>query len=76
MLQNIIQWIQLHPALSGVAVFTLSMAESLVVVSLLIPGTGMMFTVGAPVSAGTLRLWSTLAWAATGAIAGDSLGTS
>ena len=74
MLQEIIQWIQLHPSTAGIAVFALSMAESLVVVGLLVPGTAMMFAVGALVGTGVLGLWSTLAWAAAGAIMGDSLG--
>lgn len=39
---------------------------------LFVPGALIMFCAGATVAAGSLDLWATLAWAAAGAIAGDT----
>lgn len=69
-----IDWIVHHPHWAAAAVFIASLAESLVVVGLFIPGTLVMFGVGTLVAVGALELWPTLAWAAAGAIAGDGIG--
>lgn len=66
-------WISQHPYWAGAAVFLVSLAESLVIAGLFIPGTVVMFGVGALVAAGTMDLWATLAWAAAGAVAGDTI---
>ena len=66
-----IAWIAQHPHWAASAVFVLALAESLVVVGWIVPGTLVMFAVGALVAAGALELWTTLAWAAAGAVAGD-----
>ncbi|MDP1707759.1 MAG: VTT domain-containing protein [Gammaproteobacteria bacterium] len=72
-LQQMLAWVGDHPYWAGAAVFLVSLAESLAVVGLLIPGTVVMFGVGALVAAGVLDLWWTLGLAAAGAVAGDSL---
>lgn len=73
LLESLLVWIGQHPYWAGTAVFLVSLAESLAVVGLLIPGTVVMFGVGALVAAGAMELWSTLALAAAGAVVGDSM---
>lgn len=72
-LQLVVSWVADHPGLAGLVVFLVSLGESLAVVGLLIPGAAMMFAIGALVAAGALDLWTTLAAAVAGAVAGDSL---
>ncbi|AOU97212.1 hypothetical protein BI364_03625 [Acidihalobacter yilgarnensis] len=72
-LQFVVSWVAAHPGLSGVVVFLIALGESLAVVGLLIPGTAVMFAIGALVAAGALNLWTTLAAAVAGAIIGDGL---
>jgi len=71
--QPFLNWITAHPNWAGLAVFIISFSESLVVVGLFVPGVAMMFGIGTLVAMGALHLWVTLAWAAAGAVAGDSL---
>lgn len=69
----LLEWITQHAYYAGVAVFLVALAESLVLVGLFIPGTVIMFGIGALVSTGAMDLWVTLVWATTGAIAGDGI---
>lgn len=69
----LLDWVQAHPALTGWAIFVISLAESLAVVGLFIPGVPMMFAIGALVGAGVFPLWECLLWAASGAIVGDGI---
>lgn len=68
-----LEWLQLHPHWAGLAVFAISALESLLVVGLFVPGTVVMFGIGALVATGAMALWPTLAWAVLGAIAGDGI---
>ena len=68
----LIAWIARHPDWAYATVFLAAFSESLAVVGLFVPGALIMFGAGAVVAAGSLDLWSTLAWAAAGAIAGDA----
>lgn len=67
-----LDWISLHPYWAGTAIFWVALAESLAGLGLLVPGTLIMFGVGTLVAAGALDLWAALAWAAAGAVAGDT----
>ena len=69
----LLDWITLHPHWAGAAVFLISLAESLAFVGLFIPGTIVMFGVGALIAAGALELWTTLGLAAAGAVVGDGI---
>jgi membrane protein DedA with SNARE-associated domain len=69
----IIQWLANNPGWSGLAVFLISLGESLVVVGLFIPGTVVMFGIGALVAMGGMNLWDTLLWSILGAIVGDGI---
>ncbi|MDH3560924.1 MAG: LssY C-terminal domain-containing protein [Gammaproteobacteria bacterium] len=73
MLQSMLEWVSLHPHLSGLLIFVVTLLESLVVIGLLIPGAIVLFGVGALVATGVLELLPTLAWAATGALTGDTV---
>jgi len=66
-------WLSEHPALSGLMVFLIAMAESLLIVGLVVPGTVLMFGVGALVGAGVLNVWETILWAFVGAAVGDAV---
>jgi undecaprenyl-diphosphatase len=73
MLQSLLDWVSLHPHLSGLLIYIVTLLESLVVIGLLIPGAIVLFGVGALVATGALELLPTLAWAAAGALSGDTV---
>lgn len=62
-----------HPGPAYGAVFLVSFFESLALVGLIVPGTVIMFGVGAIVATGSLGLKPVLLLAAAGAIAGDGI---
>ena len=62
-----------HSRLAYVLIFLISLSESLALVGLLVPGTMIMFGVGAVVATGSLSLLPVLLIAMTGAIAGDGI---
>ena len=70
---NLTNWIVLYPAASYVVIFFISLAESLAVVGLLVPGTLLLVGIGTLVSNGVLAWPVTLVAAITGAIAGDGI---
>jgi membrane protein DedA with SNARE-associated domain len=65
--------VQHHPVLAYTAVFLVAFLESLVLVGLLVPGTVIMFGIGAIVAAGGLAIKPVLVLSTAGAIAGDGL---
>ena len=65
------EWIQAHPNWSGLFVLVVSALESFLVVGLFVPGTIVMFGIGAMIAAGSMELLPTLLWAAVGAVIGD-----
>lgn len=72
-LKAILAFITLHPGLAYGVVFLVAFSESLALVGLLVPGTVIMFGVGAVVAAGSLGLLPVLLLAMAGAVAGDGL---
>jgi undecaprenyl-diphosphatase len=70
---NLTNWIVLYPLTSYLVVFLISLAESLAVVGLLVPGTLLLVGIGTLVSNGVLAWPITLVAAITGAIAGDGI---
>lgn len=64
-------WTSRYPELALGLVFLVSLSESLAVVGLLVPGTVIMFGVGALVATGSLSLASVLLMAIAGAVIGD-----
>jgi membrane protein DedA with SNARE-associated domain len=65
--------IQHHPGMAYAAVFLVAFLESLVLVGLVVPGTVIMFGIGAIVAAGGLGMKPVLVLSAAGAIAGDGI---
>jgi undecaprenyl-diphosphatase len=70
-LTSLMEWIQAHPNWAGLFVLIVSALESLLVVGLFMPGTVIMFGIGAMIAAGSMELLPTLLWAAVGAVIGD-----
>ncbi|WP_051689988.1 bifunctional DedA family/phosphatase PAP2 family protein [Pelobacter seleniigenes] len=72
-LNTLLAFITHHPGLAYGAIFIISLSESLALVGLLVPGTVIMFGVGAIVATGSLSLFPVLLMAMIGAIAGDGI---
>ncbi|WP_020587024.1 bifunctional DedA family/phosphatase PAP2 family protein [Desulfobacter curvatus] len=72
-LNTFLSFITQHAMLAYVAVFLVSFSESLALIGLLMPGTVIMFGVGAVVASGSLGLWPVLILAMAGAVAGDGV---
>jgi undecaprenyl-diphosphatase len=72
-IKALLAFITHHPALAYGAIFLISLSESLALVGLIVPGTVIMFGVGAIVATGSLGLKPVLLLAAAGAIAGDGI---
>jgi membrane protein DedA with SNARE-associated domain/membrane-associated phospholipid phosphatase len=72
-LNSLLALITDHPALAYGAIFLISLSESLALVGLIVPGTMIMFGVGAIVATGSLGLKPVLLLAAAGAVAGDGI---
>lgn len=54
-------------------IFLVSMAESLAIVGLVVPGVAIMFGIGAMIGADSVDFTAALIWAVAGAVAGDGL---
>ena len=72
-LNTLLAFITHHPGLAYGAVFLIALSESLALVGLLVPGTVIMFGVGAVVATGRLGLTLVLLLSMVGAIAGDGI---
>jgi undecaprenyl-diphosphatase len=72
-IKALLAFITHHTALAYGAIFLISLSESLALVGLIVPGTVIMFGVGAIVATGSLGLKPVLLLAAAGAIAGDGI---
>jgi membrane protein DedA with SNARE-associated domain/membrane-associated phospholipid phosphatase len=71
LLQNLMNWIALHPMAFTIAVFFVALMESLVVLGLLIPGAALLFGAGALMATGTLPIATIMLATIGGAIVGD-----
>ena len=71
LLQNLMNWIALHPMAFTIAVFFVALMESLVVLGLLIPGAALLFGAGALMATGTLPIATIMLATIAGAIVGD-----
>ena len=72
-LNIVLAFITQHSGLAYGAIFLVSFSESLALVGLLMPGTVIMFGVGAVVATGSLGLAPVLLLAMAGAVAGDGV---
>lgn len=71
LLNTLLDWIALHPHAFSIAIFLVSLMESLVVLGLLIPGAALLFGAGALIATGALPLQPILLWTIVGAAVGD-----
>ena len=71
-LAELMEWTRANPNWAGLVVMAVSALESFLVVGLFVPGSVVMFGIGAMVAAGHMELWPTLAWATFGAVLGDN----
>jgi membrane protein DedA with SNARE-associated domain/membrane-associated phospholipid phosphatase len=72
-LPALLTWLDQHRFWAGLILYWIALAESLAFVGLALPGVALMFGVGALIGAGVLEFWPMVAWAAAGAITGDTL---
>ena len=72
-INELLVFITHHIVFAYGAVFLVSLSESMALVGLIVPGTVIMFGIGAIVSTGSLELGYVLMLAAAGAIAGDGI---
>lgn len=70
---TILQWLNAHPHLAGIATFIISAAESVAIIGTIVPGSIMMTAIGTLAGAKVIPLWSTIFWAILGAIVGDGI---
>jgi undecaprenyl-diphosphatase len=72
-IQDLLQWVQAHPAWSYLLVFLLAFTESIFMLGLIVPGAFLLFGVGAMIPTGAIQLVPVLVWAIVGAVLGDCL---
>ena len=72
-INTLISFITHHHGIAYGTIFLISLSESLALVGLLVPGTLIMFGVGAIVATGSLKLLPVLLMAMIGAVAGDGI---
>ncbi len=70
---SLLQAVAHYPLATYLAIFLISLAESLALIGLLIPGTVMMIGIGALAGSGVISLKITLLAAMAGAVCGDGL---
>ncbi len=72
-IDQVIFWISTKPQYAGYIIFFVSLAESLAVIGIIIPGVIILFGVGALIGSGVLNFWEIYVWALSGAIIGDAV---
>jgi undecaprenyl-diphosphatase len=73
LLSSLLTWVEANPLWTGLVVFAVSLAESLAIVGIIVPGVVVLFGVGALIAAGAADFWAMCAWAVAGAVIGDGL---
>jgi len=71
LLQDFVNWIGQHPYAFIIAVYFISLMESLVVLGLLIPGAALLFGAGALMATGALPIIPIMLSSSAGALSGD-----
>ena len=67
------QWLQAHPQWSLGVIFLLTFGEAIAIVGTLVPGSTLLFSVGALIGLGVVDVFSATAAAIAGALLGDCL---
>ena len=73
LVNQIIQLVSQHPSLAGAIVFFCSIAEALVVVGALFPGTVIVLAISGLAGAAQTGVWTLVLWASAGAVIGDGV---
>lgn len=68
---DLLRWLSAHTHWLGIAIFLISLTESLAIAGLLVPGVLLLFAASALAGGGDLAFVSALLWATSGAICGD-----
>ena len=63
MINSFMQWVSVHPHLTGFIVGVIACSEALAFIGLVVPGTVLMLAAGALVGVGLVDFWSIFAWA-------------
>jgi len=70
---NIIEWIRIHPHWAGAVVFAIAFLESLAIVGLAMPGWLLLVGVGSLIGSGTLSFWPIAFFFFSGATLGQAI---
>lgn len=73
MLSDLTQWLGAHTQWLGVAIFLVSLTESLAVAGLVVPGVFLLFAFAALAASADMSLLEAIVWAFCGAVIGDLL---
>jgi membrane protein DedA with SNARE-associated domain/membrane-associated phospholipid phosphatase len=73
LISSFMQWVSVHPHLTGFLVGVIACSEALAFIGLLVPGAALMLAAGALVGAGLVDFWSIFTWAVAGAVLGDGI---
>lgn len=68
---DLLNWLSAHPRWIGIAIFLISLTESLAIAGLLVPGVLLLFAASALAGGGDLSLVNMMLWACAGAVCGD-----
>lgn len=72
-LAPLIDWLNAHPQWAGALIASITFAESLAFIGVIVPGVVMLFSIMALIGASDAPLLPILAWAWVGAVLGDQL---
>ncbi|HUS24992.1 MAG TPA: VTT domain-containing protein [Candidatus Binatia bacterium] len=72
-LQPLLDWLGAHPGLGLICVLLISLCDSLLVISIVVPAMPLMFGIGALTALDALAFWPCVAAVSAGAVAGDSI---
>lgn len=72
-LQAVLDWVQLHPNMTGLLIFLVALGESFLLVGILLPGAAMLVGLGTLIGLGVVDFKTAWITASLGAFAGDGI---
>lgn len=72
-LQTVLDWVQLHPNMTGLLIFLVALGESFLLVGILLPGAAMLVGLGTLIGLGVVDFKTAWITASLGAFAGDGI---
>ncbi|MDX1454195.1 MAG: DedA family protein [Gammaproteobacteria bacterium] len=73
MFESFIEWLTGNPEYLGIGIAFTACVESFFVVGIIVPGVAILFAAAAAGAAADISAWPLMAWAAAGAICGDTI---